>query len=75
MVNDRRVLPFTLPVDPPAIPIGALQMTIMGCVSACDRSAVAMTAHTARYCVVVPSIRLNQYFIVQNGADRERSIV
>ena len=35
------------------------------------RSAVAMTAHSVTYCVVVPSIRFTRYFTVQNGADQE----
>ena len=39
------------------------------------RSAVAMTAHTVKDCVVVPNICFNRYFIVQNGADREISCV
>ena len=35
------------------------------------RSAVAMTAHSVTYCVVVPNIRFTRYFTVQNGADQE----
>ena len=35
------------------------------------RSAVAMTAHSVTYCVVVPNRRFTQYFTVQNGADQE----
>ena len=35
------------------------------------RSAVAMTAHSVTYCVVVPNIRFTRYFAVQNGADQE----
>ena len=35
------------------------------------RSAVAMTAHSITYCVVVPNIRFTRYFTVQNGADQE----
>ena len=35
------------------------------------RSAVAMTAHSVTYCVVVPNICFTRYFIVQNGADQE----
>ena len=34
-------------------------------------SAVAMTAHSVTYCVVVPNIRFTRYFTVQNGADQE----
>ena len=35
------------------------------------RSAVAITAHSVTYCVVVPNIRFTRYFTVQNGADQE----
>ena len=35
------------------------------------RSAVAMTAHSVTYCVLVPNIRFTRYFTVQNGADQE----
>ena len=35
------------------------------------RSAVAMTAHSVTYCVVVPNIRFTRYFTVQNGADQK----
>ena len=35
------------------------------------RSAVAMTALSVTYCVVVPNIRFTQYFTVQNGPDQE----
>ena len=35
------------------------------------RSAVAMTAHSFTYCVVVPNIRFTRNFTVQNGADQE----
>ena len=34
-------------------------------------SAVAMTAHSVTYCVVVPNICFTRYFTVQNGADQE----
>ena len=34
-------------------------------------SAVAMTAHSVTYCVVVPSIRFTRYFTAQNGPDQE----
>ena len=35
------------------------------------RSAVAMTAHSVTFCVVVPNIRFTRYFTVQNGADQD----
>ena len=35
------------------------------------RSAVAMTAHSVTYCVVVPNIRFTRYFTIQNCADQE----
>ena len=35
------------------------------------RSAVAITAHSFTFCVVVPSIRFTRYFTVQNGTDQE----
>ena len=35
------------------------------------RSAVAMTAHSVTYCVVVHNIRFTLYFTVKNGADQE----
>ena len=38
------------------------------------RSAVAMTAHSVTYCVVVPNIRFTRYFTVQNGADQEDNL-
>ena len=38
------------------------------------QSAVAMTAHSVTYCVVVPNIRFTRYFTVQNGADQEDSL-
>ena len=38
------------------------------------RSAVAMTAHSVTYCVVVPNIRFTRYFTVQNGADQENHL-
>ena len=34
-------------------------------------SAVAMTAHSVTYCVMVPNIHFTRYFTVQNGADQE----
>ena len=40
-------------------------------VSCVARSAVAMTAHSVTYCVVVPNIRFTRYFTVQNGPDQE----
>ena len=38
------------------------------------RSAVAMTAHSVTFCVVVPSIRFTRYFTVQNGTDQEHHL-
>ena len=35
------------------------------------RSAVAMTAHSVTYCVVVPNIRFTRFITLQNGADQE----
>ena len=38
------------------------------------RSAVAMTAHSVTYCVMVPNIRFTRYFTVQNGADQGENL-
>ena len=35
------------------------------------RSAVAMTAHSVTYCVVVHNIHFTRYFTVQNGPDQD----
>ena len=38
------------------------------------RSAVAMTAYSVTFCVVVPNIHFTRYFTVQNGADQENHV-
>ena len=41
------------------------------CVLHVARSAVAMTAHSVTFCVVIPNIHFTRYFTVRNGADQE----